>query len=158
MHEHRCELWPGYDTSIRQHKYDILLNCDVVHKVMRTDTVYREMIRIQERNPAEFTRNFQQQIIGKTVLTDYNNRTYRIDDVDFEKTPASTFDMRGQQISFTQYFAQKYELVIRDQGQPLLVVNPSERDRRGGRDQQILLVPELCRFTGLDERQRTDIR
>ena len=49
---------------------------------------------------------FKQQIIGAVVLTDYNNHTYRIDDVDFDTTPMSKFQLRaGEEISFKEYFA-----------------------------------------------------
>ena len=39
------------------------------------------------------------------VLTDYNNRTYRIDDVDFSVNPLSTFNLKsGEKISYSQYY------------------------------------------------------
>ena len=34
MNKYKLELWPGYDTSIRQHENDILLCCEVTHKVL----------------------------------------------------------------------------------------------------------------------------
>jgi aubergine-like protein len=47
---------------------------------------------------------------------------------------------------------------IRDRQQPLLVSLPSERDKRRGQTKPILLVPELCCVTGVDERMRNDFR
>jgi hypothetical protein len=35
---HTLELWPGYVTSIRQHETDILMCCEINHKVMRQET------------------------------------------------------------------------------------------------------------------------
>jgi len=35
---HKLELWPGYVTSIRQHETDILMCCEINHKVMRQET------------------------------------------------------------------------------------------------------------------------
>lgn len=47
---------------------------------------------------------------------------------------------------------------IKDPRQPLLISNPRARDLRGGERQPAWLVPELCRITGLDERQRNDMK
>lgn len=33
MKEHKLQLWPGYQTSIRQHENDLLVNCEIQHKV-----------------------------------------------------------------------------------------------------------------------------
>lgn len=38
--------------------------------------------------------------------------------------------------------------------QPLLMVLPTQRDKRAGRDQNIYLVPELCTMTGLTDEMR----
>jgi len=53
------ELWPGYQTSIRQHESDILLCTEVAHKVMRTDTLYNilsEAIRDNDDYQTAFKR------------------------------------------------------------------------------------------------------
>lgn len=42
--------------------------------------------------------------------------------------------------------------------QPLLISRPTARDIRGGRDQHCMLIPELCRLTGLTDRMRENYR
>lgn len=98
------QLWPGYQTSIRKYEKDILLGCDVIHKVMRTDTVYDLLKETLNLDRANFQKNFKEKVLGLTVLTEYNNKTYRIDDVDFEKSPKSTFNRRQGEISFAAYY------------------------------------------------------
>lgn len=39
-------------------------------------------------------------LCGSTVITHYNRKTYRIDDIDFSMTPLSTFEQSGVQVSF----------------------------------------------------------
>jgi len=39
-------------------------------------------------------------LCGSTIITHYNRKTYRIDDVDFTMTPLSTFEKNGTQVSF----------------------------------------------------------
>lgn len=41
IRQYNLELWPGYTTSIRQHENQLLLNAEITHKVLRTDTVAR---------------------------------------------------------------------------------------------------------------------
>lgn len=100
----RIQLWPGYDTSVRYHDGGVLLNCDIVHKVMRTDTVYDLMRDIKRTNSQDFANTFRQKVLGITVLTGYNDKTYRIDDVDFNLTPLSTFKRKDTEITIKQYY------------------------------------------------------
>lgn len=39
-------------------------------------------------------------LLGATVITHYNRKTYRIDDIDFSMTPISTFEQNGVNVSF----------------------------------------------------------
>lgn len=106
MHQFGIELWPGFDTSIRQYVGDLLLNCDVVHKVMRTDTVYSMLQETRQANPSTWRDDFQRKVLGITVLTGYNNKTYRIDDVDFTKSPMASFPRRDGEITIEKYYAE----------------------------------------------------
>lgn len=88
-------------------------------------------------------------MVGLVVLTDYNNNTYRISDVDFDTTPNSTFQLRnGDSVSYKDYYRNKYQLHIRNDSQPMLVTKLKPRERRAGQAEFVYLVPELCRATG----------
>lgn len=39
--EYNLELWPGYQTSIGQYEYAILMQAEINFKVLRTDTAYK---------------------------------------------------------------------------------------------------------------------
>lgn len=58
------ELWPGYQTSIRQHERDILLCAEITHKVMRTQTLY-QILSDCSRDFQDFQTGFKQQVVGK---------------------------------------------------------------------------------------------
>lgn len=68
------------------------------------------------KRPRTFQQDISRQLVGCTVLTRYNNRTYRIDDIDWGKTPMHTFESSsgGHQISFMDYYwyVQCVQLVI----------------------------------------------
>ncbi|KAL7044980.1 hypothetical protein ACKWTF_002125 [Chironomus riparius] len=156
INEYRLELWPGYETSIRQHERDILVCCEISHKVMRFDTVYSILQSKEHDRVPEIRTAFSKEIIGTVVLTRYNNRTYRIDDVRFDLNPKSTFKAGDKEISFIEYYKTRYNLIINDPKQPLLVSNPKARDIRDGRNEPVLLIPELCFTTGLTDSMRSD--
>lgn len=152
MHRHGIQLWPGYETSIRQHERDILLCAQITNKVMRTETVM-DIFR-KNRNHENFKQMCSAAVLGTTVLTGYNNKTYRVDDITFDESPMSTFDTKTGTISFMDYYKQKYNIIIRDPHQPMLIHRSKERDIRGGVPEMILLIPELCRATGFTDQMR----
>lgn len=160
LRDYNIELWPGYVTSIRQFENNILMCAEITHKVMRTDTVFDFLNECTRQYGGTDWRNaFVQGILGQVVLTDYNNKTYRVDDVDFDKSPSTTFEGKNKEsTSFVNYYKERYNIRIRDLRQPLLVSRPTARDIRGGRDQHCLLIPELCRLTGLTDRMRENYR
>lgn len=40
----------------------------------------------------------------------------------------------------------------------MLVSRPTERNIRGGQDEFIMLIPEICRATGITDAMRNDFR
>ena len=63
-----------------------MLCCDVSHKVLRMQTVYELLKDIVNIRVA-----VQKALLGAFILTRYNNKCYRVDDIDWEMTPSSTF-------------------------------------------------------------------
>lgn len=110
IREHKIELWPGFYTSLRQHETNILMNCDISFKFMRMDTIYDVLTSCVSSN---IKQEFSSKVIGSIALTFYNNKTYRIDDVDYSMNPTCTFDMRdGTKISYIEYYKTKYNIRI----------------------------------------------
>ncbi|XP_016945528.3 protein piwi [Drosophila suzukii] len=157
IREFRMELWPGYETSIRQHEKDILLSTEITHKVMRTETVY-DILRRCSQNPARHQDEFRVNVLDLIVLTDYNNKTYRINDVDFGQTPKSTFSCKGRDISFVEYYLTKYNIRIRDHNQPLLISKNRDSAQKTNASELVVLIPELCRVTGLTDDMRSNFQ
>ena len=113
---------------------------------MRHESCYK-LLTDARRSP-NYQSEFSKMVMGTTVLTDYNNKTYKVDDVDYKSSPSSTFDTRNGSITYIEYYKTKYNIVIKDKLQPMLISRAKSRDLRGGSDQLIVLVPELCRATG----------
>ncbi|CAB3369856.1 Hypothetical predicted protein [Cloeon dipterum] len=158
--QHKLEVWPGYVTAIDEHEGGLLLCCDTSSKVLRTQTVLELMYEVSMAKKQHFQTELKNILLGACVLTRYNNRLYRVDDVDFSLNPNCTFDRnKDEKISFKEYYKTHYNLQIRDLSQPLLVSRVTRRQKgMEPVDQMVVLVPELCFMTGLTDEMRKDFK
>ncbi|PAA47190.1 hypothetical protein BOX15_Mlig015023g3 [Macrostomum lignano] len=150
------EVWPGYITSASQVDGGLHLMVESSCRVVRTQTVYELFqclgYRLDAMNDA---------LLESTVVTRYNNRFSRVDQIDMSKDCTSTFERCGRQVSYIDYYRQQYRLEIQDPHQPLLIsrVKPTRgSDGRLIEQPPKCLVPELCYVTGITDEMRRDFR
>uniref|UniRef100_A0A8C6DI49 Piwi-like protein 2 n=1 Tax=Moschus moschiferus TaxID=68415 RepID=A0A8C6DI49_MOSMO len=161
LQQHRLQIWPGYAASIRRTDGGLFLLADVSHKVIRNDSVLNIMHTMYLQNKENFQDECTKLLVGSIVITRYNNRTYRIDDVDWNKTPKDSFTMSdGKEITFLEYYSKNYGITVKEEDQPLLIHRPSERQNNQGMllKSEILLLPELSFMTGIPEKMKKDFR
>jgi len=169
--KHKLEIWPGYVTAINNFDAGLLLMAEVSHKVLRTDSVLdclNETYKTCKSNDI-FMTTMTKKLVGQIVLTRYNNKTYRVDDLAWGKTPKDTFKSDaagGTEISYLDYFSRTYGRDIVDKDQPLLVSRPKVSkkekeiyEKKFGKpmeEKEVHLIPELCSLTGLTDEARAD--
>ncbi|OCU01987.1 piwi-like protein 1 [Xenopus laevis] len=156
---HGLTIYPGFTTSILQYESNIMLCIDVSHKVLRSETVLDYMYNVHKKVEShKFHDICSKDLIGQIVLTKYNNKTYRIDDINWDFTLKSTFKKSdGSEISFVDYYRTQYNKAITDLNQPALVHNPKKpRGPHNVPAGPVLLIPEFCYLTGLTDRMRSD--
>uniref|UniRef100_A0A3Q2VAG7 Piwi-like protein 2 n=1 Tax=Haplochromis burtoni TaxID=8153 RepID=A0A3Q2VAG7_HAPBU len=160
--KHRLQVWPGYSTGIKRTDGGLYLCIDVSHKVLRNDSVLDVMNTLYQQSKEDFQDECTKELVGSIVITRYNNRTYRIDAIEWNKSPKDTFTlMDGTVTTFVDYYSKNYGITIKEMDQPLLLHRPKERSRQGGKQiitGEILLVPELSFMTGIPEKMRKDFR
>lgn len=163
--QHKLEIWPGYVTAIDEYEGGIMLNINASHRVLRQLTCYDVIQEALSRNKESWKTAVQKDLIGACVLTRYNNKLYRVDDLDFNINPLSTFGNRtGGETSFQEYYMKQYDIKIKDCRQPMLI--SKQKDRAGPKpksgeetkDTLICLVPELCHMTGLTDAMTQDFK
>ena len=90
----------------------------------------------------------------------YNNRTYKISDVDWDSSPMSTFNIEGKgEMTYVDYYKKQYGIDIKDMKQPLLLSTPEKTSKSEENVLKTLaLIPELCMLTGMSEAMRADFR
>jgi len=154
---HKLQVWPGVSTSILQYEKDVMLCADVSHKVLRQQSVLEFLYEMYNRegDSPRFYDTAKKKLIGEIVLTRYNNKTYRVDDIAWDKHPTDTFEKAdGTKITYKDYYQEHYQKAVGDDGQPLLISNPKAKDRKAGMSGPILLLPEFCSITGLSDEIR----
>jgi len=158
--QHKLEIWPGYVTSVQQFEGGVMLCCDVSHKVLRTQTAYQLIKDVLAQKPTDTQGAVLKALLGAVVLTRYNNKCYKVDDIDWEMSPSSKFvDHNGEEKSFMDYYKKHYGITIKDAKQPMLI-NRAKKKTTEEADvaKLIALVPELCNLTGLTDQMKNDFR
>lgn len=159
--QHKLEIWPGYVTAINEYSGGIMLCLDVQHRVLRTQNALEVIVNIIERDRQRYKQEVEKTMIGSSVLTRYNNKTYVIDDIMWDANPTNKFETSdGGEISFLEYYKKQYNLQIHEREQPMLVNRQTivVGETQTQQDRIILLVPELCYMTGLTDEMRADFR
>ncbi|XP_071371123.1 piwi-like protein 1 isoform X4 [Centroberyx affinis] len=156
--QHRLTIWPGFTTTILQYESSIMMCTDVSHKVLRSETVLDFMANLRQHcGNQRFPEACAKELVGLIVLTKYNNKTYRIDDIAWDHTPNNTFKRGDAEVSFKSYYKTQYGLDISDENQVLLVSNVKRMGPSGGPPPgPAMLIPEFCYLTGLTDKMRAD--
>lgn len=159
--QHKLEVWPGYVQSVAEYEGGLLLNCDVSFRVLRTITAREVLFDVYNSYPSDYKAKAVHAIVGAIVMTRYNYRTYRVDDIAWDLKPSSTFTFHsGEVISYIDYYKRIYNIEIQDFDQPLLLHRDKPRKNAPESEEPrlVCLVPELCTLTGLTDEMRADFR
>jgi aubergine len=159
MIELKLQIWPGYITSIRQHDRGRLMCVELAHKIIRQDTCFHVLNSSEVQSAPDPQKKFKELMLGSVVMTTYNDKDYKICDVDFKQSPLSTFKKHdGSEISFKDYFQQRYSVKMVSNNQPMLLSKVTRRQGAQKTDEIVALIPELVRPTGLTDAFRANFR
>lgn len=158
--QQKLEIWPGYVTAVDEYEGGLMLCCDVSHRLLCQKTVLEMLIDINRSHSGSFQDAAKKALLGSVVITRYNNRTYRIDDICFDKNPMSTFITKDGPVSYSEYYIKNHNIVIKDKGQPLLISIKKQKvpNKAEAEDLIFCLIPEICHLTGLRDDMRSDFK
>eukprot|EP00069_Balaena_mysticetus_P002147 bmy_15507T0 len=157
---HKLSLWPGFAISVSHFESKLLFGADVSYKILRNETVLEFMTDLCLKTGMScYTQTCEKQLIGLIVLTRYNNKTYRIDDIDWSVKPTHTFQKRdGTEITYVDYYKQQYDITLSDLNQPVLVSLLKNKRNDDADVRMAHLIPELCYLTGLPGQATSDFQ
>ena len=102
------QAWPGYEVISRLSVQGIFMSADCCTKFVRKDTILDEY-RAARRNgvrDAEFFEQFNSSntsLVRVTVITSYNSKSYQVDGMTKEYTPATYEFMRKDRKTKEEY-------------------------------------------------------
>ncbi|XP_057620740.1 piwi-like protein 3 [Chionomys nivalis] len=145
----RMDIKRSYTTSILPYEKSLTLCADVTHRLLQKKTVW-DLIAEKNDSVTKEEEVFEE-VVGSIVYTSYNNKTYRIDDVKWEKKPKDTFDkFDGSKTTYIDYYMKRYNTSITELGQPLLMsLGKWKKGQTSTPHEPIFLVPQLCYLTGV---------
>uniref|UniRef100_A0A0A9X777 Piwi-like protein 1 n=2 Tax=Lygus hesperus TaxID=30085 RepID=A0A0A9X777_LYGHE len=156
--EHKLEVWPGFVTAVQEYEDGVMLMCNSSYRVLQKCTVHDLMTDLMSCSQGDdgWMRTLTNMMVNQTVLTRYNNKSYRIDEVVYNASPMDTFMRQGEPITYYDYYYQHYDIIIKDKGQPLL--RGIQKAKIKGREftECIDLIPELCHLSGITDTMRND--
>ncbi|XP_054710700.1 piwi-like protein 1 [Uloborus diversus] len=160
VQQYNLQIWQGVITSIRQQEEKLMLSVETTHKVVRKETALEIIKNIVSQAGPEYKEIVARDLVGAIVMTRYNNRTYRIEDIDWNLNPTKTFESKEGPLEYETYYKRQYDIEIRDKKQPLLFCTSKEREVQKGavESKKIYLIPELCCMTGLTDSMRNNFQ
>lgn len=157
--QQKLEVWPGYVTAVDEYEGGLMLCCDVSHRLLNQKTVLDMLVDIHKSSKS-FEETAKKCLLGSVIITRYNNRTYRIDDICFDKNPMSTFPTKDGPLNYCDYYLKSYNIAIKDKTQPLLISIKKQKSTNTQESEDLVfcLIPEICYLTGLRDDMRSDFK
>ncbi|RUS89237.1 hypothetical protein EGW08_002980 [Elysia chlorotica] len=162
--KHRLEVVPGFTTSIAKYEGGNLLGVDIIHKILRMDTVLDSLYDLYNSmnsgDVSAFHTRAVKELVGSIVMTRscmYSSFFFSFS-ISLQFYKSYGLVMLGILYSclFSFFYLQHWHLDITDMDQPLLITKPTDKDIRRGDQENLCLIPELCTITGLSEQARSD--
>ena len=68
VRQHNLSIWPGYVTSVDRFEGGLLLQCDLSHRVLRTETVRDVLVKLGKQG-GNLRTDAEKALLGSSVLT-----------------------------------------------------------------------------------------
>lgn len=157
IHNLGLEVRRGFKTTLCPIGNELLMQIDVCSKINRRDNFLGELGKYNAQTANNVFK-------GTTVITRYGKiKTYRIEEIDYKQSPASTFwsDKEAGKVTFAQYYSKAYGIKTLNMKQPLLLtISKYDRKIENGKMVEnpvyIYLIPELVSLTGMSDEDRAN--
>ena len=160
------KMFKGYCSTFQELERGMFLRVDTARKIVRKDTVLEAINALYQthsgKDKEEKRNEVKKALVNSVIMTNYGKPTfYRILDIEFK----SMMDIYiSEDIpNLKEYYKKRYNLAIKEERQPLLLVENKIRRREiaGSQTGPTYLLPELCCMTGIpdnfDEQRRKSI-
>ena len=149
-------MYKGFTSAFQECDKGIFLRVNTARKIVNNGTVLDAINGIYKKcqdSPKEIKRNqTKKELINSIIMTNYGKMTfYRILDIEFKSM--MSVPISDDIPNLKEYYAKRYGIEVKSEGQPLLVVENKirRREKAGSTQGPTYLLPELCCMTGIPE-------
>ena len=79
--------------------YVMLQTCKYIYVHLSFSICRKEILKAGREDIPRFKEKALADLLGACFITRYNNRIVRVDDIDFDSNPMSTFERKGEKVS-----------------------------------------------------------
>ena len=138
-------FYPGFRTSLVETDKAMFLNVVLTHKFIRNETLLDYIKRFGDINKKSVQDDINVELKGSSFKVKYAKRNYQIDEIDFDLNPVNTqINYEGKTINHIEYYKKAYNIEIKDNNQPLIIVRKKDSNKT-------YFIPELCYLAGINE-------
>ena len=94
--QHSIQVWPGLYIALQKNDHGVMVQVDSTNKVIRNESVLSVLKEMS--NPRE---QWKEQFENSIVVTSYNQCTYRVNSIDFDKTVSDSFEITDKKTKET---------------------------------------------------------
>ena len=143
--------YPGFTTRFIETEKGSYINVSLKNKIESSQNLLEYLKSRNYENKSNFY-NIQLNLIGRLFY--FEKKKYKIDDILFDRNPMNqSIHIDGKNITIYDFYSKKYSFEITDRKQPLIL---TKKKGPQGKILNSYYIPELCTFSGLDEKQQQD--
>ena len=143
--------YPGFTTRFIETEKGSYINVSLKNKIESSQNLLEYLKSRNYENKSNYY-NIQLNLIGRLFY--FEKKKYKIDDILFDRNPMNqSIHIDGKNITIYDFYSKKYNFEITDRKQPLIL---TKKKGPQGKILNSYYIPELCTFSGLDEKQQQD--
>ena len=143
--------YPGFITRFVETEKGNYINVSLKNKIESSKNILEYLQALNYKNPSNFY-DIKLKLEGRWFY--FEKKKYKINEILFDKNPKNqTIYIDGKSINLYDYYSKKYNFKIKEMNQPLIL-----NIKKGPQDKKLnaYYIPELCTFSGLDEKEQQD--
>ena len=143
--------YPGFTTRFVETEKGNYINVSLRNKIESTHNILEYLYALNYKNPSNYY-NIKNKLEGRLFY--FGKNKFKIDEILFDRNPKNqTLNVDGKNMTILDYYSNKYHFTIKEENQPLLL---NIKNGPQGKKLNAYYIPELCTFSGLDEKEQQD--
>ena len=143
--------YPGFITRFVETEKGNYINVSLRNKIESTRNILEYLNALHYKDSSNYY-DIKNKLEGRLFY--FGKNKFKIDELLFDRNPKNqTINVDGNNITILEYYTNKYHFTIKEVNQPLIL---NIKKGPQGKKLNAYYIPELCTFSGLDEKEQQD--